>query len=63
MKLTQKERRLLLDVIDLHVEGIRDAKRQTTLDPTVGTADQLLDLMSGYDDDLATLTTIREKLK
>lgn len=60
--LTSGEVRLLTDIIDMNVEGINDAKEVTTVDPTVQTADELTDLMSGYEDDLVTLHNVREKV-
>lgn len=61
--LNKQERSLLADVIDLHTEGILVAKSETTLDPTIDTADRLLDLMSGYDDDCRVLKKVKGKLK
>lgn len=54
---------LLKDVIDMHVEGVVASKELTTLDPTVESAEQLLDLASGYDDDLRELAIIRRRLE
>jgi hypothetical protein len=61
--LGRRERRLLADVVDMHVEGVAVAKDATTVDPTIETADRLLDLMSGYDEDLQVLTRIRQRIK
>lgn len=60
--LTAVEVNLLRDIIDMHVEGIVTAKVVTTTDPTVQTADELTDLMSGYEDDLVTCQNIRRKV-
>lgn len=60
--LSASERRLLIDVIDIHVQGVEQAKILTTEDPTIDSAEQLLDLMAGYDDDLASLSKIRKLL-
>lgn len=62
VQLTDKEKVLLKDVIDCYIEGIDAAKDLTTTDGTVGSAEQLLDLMSGYDEDRATLVRIKEQL-
>lgn len=59
---TAREAQLLLDVIDIHVHGVLAAKDLTTTDPTIESSEDLLDLMSGYDDDLLVLNTIRHKL-
>ena len=59
---TETERRLLIDVIDIHVAGVEQSKVLTTDDPTIESAEQLLDLMAGYDDDLNTLNEIRKRL-
>lgn len=61
--LNRQERNLLADVIDLHVEGILLAKVETTEDPTVDTAERLLDLMASYDEDYRTLDKVKGKLK
>lgn len=60
--LSIREAQLLLDVIDIHVHGVLAAKDLTTTDPTIESSEDLLDLMSGYDDDLLVLNTIRHKL-
>lgn len=59
---TPRESVLLQDIIDMNIEGIHAAKEVTTVDPTVQTADELNDLMSGYEDDLVTCSNIREKV-
>ena len=62
IRLSDEAASLLTDVIDLHVAGIADSKNLTELDPTVATAEQLLDLMSGYDDDMLELVHVRRQL-
>lgn len=57
-----KDAALLCDVIDLHVEGVAASRELTVEDPTVRSAEELLDLMSGYDDDMEALARIRKKL-
>lgn len=59
---TPGEVELLERVLDMNVEGLEDAKRETTVDPTVQTADDLNDLMSGYDEDLRTCSQVRRKV-
>ena len=54
---------LLGDVIDMHVEGVLAAKNETTEDPTIVTVEELLELMSGYDNDLGLLMAFRKKLR
>jgi hypothetical protein len=39
-----------------------DAKDSTTDDPTITSVEELLDMMSGYDDDAARFNIIRKKL-
>jgi hypothetical protein len=58
-RLTHGQIELLFSIIDNWVEGITAAKEATTTDPTIETADRLLDLMSGYDDDLEQIKQIR----
>jgi hypothetical protein len=60
--LTEPVAKLLVDVIDMHVQGIAESKELTCDDPTVDTADQLLDLMAGYDMDMMALKDIRQQL-
>lgn len=60
---SKEEAELLGDVIDLHVAQMVDAKDMTIDDPTVETADQLLDLVSGYDEDARMLKRVRDQLK
>lgn len=62
VKFDKEEVVLLTSVIDMHVMGIKDAKEATTDDPTIDTTEQLLDYMSGYDNDLVVLDKIRKKL-
>lgn len=57
-----KDALLLRDVIDLHLEGVAESRELTVDDPTVRSAEELLDLMSGYDDDTDALIKIRKKL-
>lgn len=57
------ECQIMVDIIDIWVLGVADAKDLTTEDPTIDSPEELLDLMSGYDDDLATLSSIRTTLK
>lgn len=60
--LDKNERRIMTDILDLWVLGIPEAKELTTEDPTIETAEELLELAAGYDDDLALLASIRSKL-
>jgi hypothetical protein len=59
---TKEEASLLTDIIDIWCEGLPVAKELTTTDPTIASAEQLLDLMAGYDDQVATLNDIRKRL-
>lgn len=60
--LTDEERSLLRSVIENWREGLHYAKDMTTVDPTIRTADELVDLMSGYEDDLVTLQSVEGKM-
>jgi hypothetical protein len=60
--LSKREAQLLTDVMEMHVEGVLAAKSATTYDPTIQTADRLLDLMSGYDDDLKVLARVKQRI-
>lgn len=53
---------LLIDIIDMHVEGIADARQATMDDPTLSSAEQLLDLMAGYDEDMDLIRSFRRRL-
>lgn len=57
-----EQARVLRDVIDMHLEGVVEAKKATIADPTVASAEELLDLMAGYDDDMKTLLRFRRRL-
>ena len=59
---SERAAQLLIDVIDIHIDGIQGAKAATTQDPTVQTADELLDLMAEYDQDIHDLERIKERL-
>jgi hypothetical protein len=61
-RLTQEELKLFDDIMDMHIEGVLQSKRLTTEDTTVRSAEELLDLMSGYDDDMNMIASIREKV-
>jgi hypothetical protein len=58
---TDAQRALLIEMIDQWVEQAADAKDMTIEDPTVQTADDLLDLMASYDNDVALLKDVREQ--
>jgi hypothetical protein len=60
---TTEESDLLLDILDNWEEGIKHAKQETTVDPTVASADELVDLSTSYDDQTGLVQTIREKVK
>ena len=60
---SEEDMQLLVDVIDMHLEGMKDAEVKTVQDPTIESAGQLLDLMSGYTRDSAVLTAIKERVE
>lgn len=62
LELSPEQAELLVDVIDIWVAGTQAAKELTTDDPTIDSAEQLLDLMSGYDEQLSELNSIRKQL-
>jgi hypothetical protein len=62
VQFTQEEARLLGDVIDLHLQGIDEARDPTIDDPSIKVTDDLLELMAQYDSDEGMLIRIREKL-
>jgi hypothetical protein len=62
LEVTNEEALLLRDIIDLWCEGLPMAKELTTTDPTIESAEQLLDLMAGYDSQIATLNSVRKRL-
>lgn len=63
LKLDRNEVQILSDVINLHMVGLLDAKGMTIDDPSILTAEELLDYMSGYDDEIFVLSDILSRLK
>lgn len=59
---THQELEFLLEVLEIHEAGLEGSKEPTMLDPTINSADQLVQLMAGYDVDLQTLEAVRRKL-
>ena len=62
MFVTPHQAELLVDCIDTWVAGVAAAKDLTTEDPTIDSAEQLLDIMSGYDEQLVELKQVRDQL-
>lgn len=62
LTLSEEDAQLLTDVIDIWVAGMADAKDSTTEDPNITSVEELLELMSGYDDDAARFNLIRKQL-
>jgi hypothetical protein len=60
---SHEEADLLLDILDNWEEGCKEAKKETTTDRTVESVEELVDLSTGYDDQLALVKSIREKVK
>lgn len=61
-ELNEPERVVIVDLVDRELEGISDARESTIEDRSITTPEQLNYLMSGYDDSIQTLRSIREKL-
>lgn len=53
---------LLTEVIDLHLEGVAEAKDTSLEDPTIEDVDMFLEIMASYDEDTADLARLRRKL-
>lgn len=63
VKFDENEKQILIDVINLHMTGLLDAKGMTIDDPSILSADELLDYMSGYDEEIMVLSDILTRLK
>lgn len=54
---------LMINVLDTYIEGLKEAKEASIEDfNTLDTPEKLLDTMSSYDENLATLAKLRERL-
>lgn len=52
---------LMISVLDTYIEGLKEAKEASIEDfNTLITPEKLLDTMSSYDENLVTLTKLRE---
>jgi hypothetical protein len=60
--LTDDEKDLVIDVIELHEEGLMSAKDETTVDQSIPSVESLVDLTGGIEDELDSLERIRGKL-
>jgi hypothetical protein len=63
VELSDKECELLRDVIDTQLEGMADAKEQTTVDPSIKSPEELLEYVAGLEDDRELLISIRKKVE
>lgn len=61
--LSLEETKFLMQVLEIHEEGIEASKDPTIEDPTIESIDELLELMDGYNQDLVTLQRVRNKLQ
>lgn len=54
---------LMINVIDNYIEGIKEAKAASIEDDqTLDTPEKLLDTMASYDENMAVLTRLRERI-
>lgn len=54
---------LMINVIDTYMEGIKEAKEASIEDfHTLDTPEKLLDTMSSYDENMAVLTRLKERI-
>lgn len=54
---------LMINVIDIYMEGIKEAKAASIEDDqTLDTPEKLLDTMASYDENMAVLIRLREKI-
>jgi hypothetical protein len=62
LQLTDRQQRLLVEMIDHYDEGIRDAITATTEDGSLKEIDDLLELTGGYANALFDLQEMRKQL-
>lgn len=54
---------LMINVIDTYMEGIKEAKAASIEDiNTLDTPEKLLDTMASYDENMAVLTRLKERI-
>lgn len=64
MKLTITERRLLLDILDMHLVGMKDAKEQMIEDTySLSDFDTFVDTLQQHDIDVETVKSICRKVQ
>lgn len=61
--ISKEQAELLLDVIDNWLEGLSTAEAATISDQTITRVSELLELTSGYRDQVELLLPIRERLQ
>jgi len=54
---------ILIDILDNWLDGIQVARKETEVDRTVDSAEQLLDLMEGYTTDFLMVTSLKERIE
>jgi hypothetical protein len=62
VKLDTKEASLLIDMIDLSIDGHKEAKQAMTTDPQVASAELLVDVGNDIDNTIDTLEGIKKKV-
>jgi hypothetical protein len=55
--------KLLVDVVDMFLDGIEDAKKGTVEDMSIGSLDDLLNLCGGYDEMQRQLTDLKNQIR
>lgn len=60
--LSDNEATFVMDLLEWWEGGFKEAKELTTKDITIDGFDQLLDLMSGYDDQERMVASLKDKL-
>lgn len=63
LRFTLQERLLLIDLIDLQIEGMRDARGRTVDDPTFEETEDYLSSIGQYGEDIEILHSIKERLR
>lgn len=60
---TEREQEYLLEVLEIEHCGLQSARQLTEEDDSLGSLDNLLEVMSGYEEKEQLLRTIREKVQ
>lgn len=62
VEVTERGAQLMVDVIDMYIEGIADAQQATIEDSSLGDLETLLKVCGGYTETVTELNNIRRQL-